>query len=250
MYMGENNDQLEPTVVWGGWATLAWGIVVTALFIVTQLFVMGLYITVYHGNVPESEIVSLTEQLLLNGTVISLATMSTFIIGSLVIVGIIKLKKYSELDLYLGLKLPSRQQARYWFIIFTSLLLFSELLNYFLDKNEPHEFMVSAYATADPLWLLWIAMIIAAPVFEELFFRGFLLAGFRRTFLGTAGAVVVTSLLWAVIHTQYDLYYMATIFVMGVVLGLARVQSGSLVLPIGLHAFVNGLATLQTAYLV
>ena len=44
--MDENNDQLELTVVWGGWATLAWGIVVTALFIVTQLFVMGLYITV------------------------------------------------------------------------------------------------------------------------------------------------------------------------------------------------------------
>ena len=47
------------------------------------------------------------------------------------------------------------------------------------------------------------------PVFEELFFRGFLLEGFRRTFLGTTGAVVLTSLLWAVIHTQYDLYYMA-----------------------------------------
>jgi membrane protease YdiL (CAAX protease family) len=93
-------------------------------------------------------------------------------------------------------------------------------------------------------------MVVAAPVFEELFFRGFLLAGFQRTILGTAGAVVVTSLLWAVIHTQYDLYYMATIFVRGVVLGLARVHSGSLILPIGLHAFVNGLATMQTAYLV
>jgi membrane protease YdiL (CAAX protease family) len=248
--MDEENGPIELTTVWSGWATLAWGFLVAAIFMATQLLVMGAYIAANYGEVPESEIASLMEKLLFDGTVISLATISTLIVGSLAIVGIINLKKYSELIPYLGLKLPNRQQTRYWLTIFISLLLFSELLSYFFDKNEPHEFMVSAYATADPLWLLWIAMIIAAPVFEELFFRGFLLAGFRRTPLGVAGAVVVTSLLWAVIHTQYDFYYMATIFVMGVVLGLARVQSGSLILAIGLHAFVNGLATMQMAYLV
>jgi len=248
--MDDEHNPIDSTAVWGGWATLAWGLLIAAIFMVTQVSVLGGYIASNYGEASEREIASLTEQLLLNGTVISLATIATFIIGSLAIIGIIKLKKHSQISSYLGLKLPNREQTRYWLTIFISLLLFSELLSYFLDKYEAHEFMVSAYATAEPLWLLWIAMVVAAPVFEELFFRGFLLTGFQRTFLGTTGAIVMTSLLWAVIHTQYDLYYMATIFVMGVVLGLARVQSRSLILPIGLHALVNGLATLQTAYLV
>jgi membrane protease YdiL (CAAX protease family) len=248
--MDDEHGPIDSTTVWGGWATLAWGLLIAAIFVATQVSVMGAYVAVNYGSVAESEIAAVMEQLLFNGTVISLATLSTFIIGSLVIVGIIKLKKHSRLSPYLGLTLPNWQQTRYWLMIFLSLLLFSELLGYLFDKNEPHEFMVSAYATAEPLWLLWIAMVVAAPVFEELFFRGFLLEGFRRTFIGTTGAVVLTSLLWAVIHTQYDLYYMATIVVMGVVLGLARVQTGSVVLTIGLHGLVNGLATMQTAYFV
>lgn len=246
--MDDEHDPLDSTPVWGGWMTLAWGLLITAIFVVTQASVMGIYVAAYYGDVAGSEIAAVMEKLLFNGTVISLATLSTLIVGTLVIIGIIKLKKHSQLLPYLGLTLPSWQQTRYWLTIFLSLLIFSELLGYLFDKNEPHEFMVSAYATADPLWLLWIAMVAAAPVFEELFFRGFLLEGFRRTFLGTAGAVVLTSMLWAVIHTQYDLYYMVTIFVMGVVLGLARVQTGSVLLTIGLHALVNGLATLQTGY--
>ena len=248
--MDDEHNPIDSTAVWGGWATLAWGLLIAAIFMATQMLVMGAYIGSNYGNVSESEIVSLTEQLLLNGTVISLATIATFIIGSLAIIGSIKLKKHSDLSHYLGLTLPNKQQVRYGVTVLGILLLLSELLSYSLDKYDSHEFMTSAYTTAEPVWLLWIAMVVAAPVFEELFFRGFLLEGFRRTILGTAGAVVLTSLLWAVIHTQYDLYYMATIFVMGVVLGLARVQAGSVILTIGLHAFVNGLATMQTAYFV
>ena len=248
--MDDEQDSTGFPAVWGGWATLAWGLLIAAIFMATQMLVMGLYIGATQGDVSDSDIANLMEQLQFDGTVISLATIATLIVGSLAIIGIIKLKKHSDLTSYLGLTLPNKQQVRYWFTVFGVLLLLSELLSYSLDKYEPHEFMTSAYTTAEPLWLLWIAMAVAAPIFEELFFRGFLLEGFRHTFMGATGAVVLTSLLWAVIHTQYDLYYIVTIFVMGVVLGMARVQTGSVILPIGLHAFVNGLATLQTGYFV
>jgi hypothetical protein len=87
---------------------------------------------------------------------------------------------------------------------------------------------------------------VVAPVFEELFFRGFLLAGFASSFLRPAGAVLVTSASWALIHLQYDLYGMVTIFVLGLLLGAARLASGSVLLTIGLHAFSNLLSTVET----
>ncbi len=246
--MDDDNKQIESTPVWSWWVTILWGVLIAAIFMVTQLLTMGFYIGSAYGDVSDSEIAVLIQQLQSNGTVISLATIATLIIGSLAIFAIIKLKKHSRLAPYLGFKLASGRETKKWLLIFIGLLIVSEILNYLFDKNAAHDFMVSAYLTAQPIWLLWIALVVAAPVFEELFFRGFLLEGFRHSFLGTTGAIVLTSLLWAVIHTQYDLYYIATIFIMGVVLGIVRVQTGSIILVIVLHALNNGLATLQTAY--
>jgi membrane protease YdiL (CAAX protease family) len=98
-------------------------------------------------------------------------------------------------------------------------------------------------------WLLWVAVVIAGPIFEELFFRGFLLAGFRASFLGPIGAVVLTSASWALIHLQYDAYDMSTIFVVGCVLGASRLKTGSVLLPIGMHILNNLIATIEAAAL-
>jgi CAAX protease family protein len=90
-------------------------------------------------------------------------------------------------------------------------------------------------------------LIIAAPLFEEAFFRGFLLKGLESSFMGPIGAVVVTAGLWALIHVQYDAFGMATIFCLGLLLGTARVFTGSLLVPLGLHAFTNLGATIEAA---
>lgn len=248
--MNDEQGQLESTALWSWWATLLWGALIAAIFMLTQLFTMGLYIGTVYGNVPDTETAVLMEQLQYNGTVISLASLATLVVGSLVIFAIIKLKKQSRLGAYLGLIRSRGSETTKWLLIFIALLIFSEVLNYLFDKNQAHDFMVSAFQTAEPIWLLWIAIVVAAPVFEELFFRGFLLQGFRHSFMGNSGAIVLTALLWTVIHTQYDLYYLTTIFVMGLVLGIVRVQTGSVLLTIGLHALNNGLAMLQTTYFV
>ncbi len=96
--------------------------------------------------------------------------------------------------------------------------------------------------------LLWIALIVAAPVFEEIFFRGFLFRGFLGSRLGSFGTIVVTSLLWTVIHIQYDLYDMASIFVIGLLLGLSRFRSRSLYVPIAMHAVNNLVAAIETGW--
>ncbi|MFT6390051.1 MAG: membrane protease YdiL (CAAX protease family) [Cellvibrionaceae bacterium] len=68
------------------------------------------------------------------------------------------------------------------------------------------------YRNAEPVWLLWIALIIAAPLFAEVFFIGFLLSGFSSSFMGSTAALNITSALWAVIRVQHKIYAIIIIF--------------------------------------
>jgi uncharacterized protein len=87
--------------------------------------------------------------------------------------------------------------------------------------------------------LLWLATVVFAPVFEESFFRGFVFAGLRRSVLGPTGTIILTSLVFAALHLQYDFYGVATVFVLGLFLGIVRERSGSLWSTILLHATWN-----------
>jgi membrane protease YdiL (CAAX protease family) len=94
---------------------------------------------------------------------------------------------------------------------------------------------------------LWFAFILVAPLAEEAFFRGFLFTGVAHSRLGPAGAVVLSSLLWAALHLQYDLYGMAMIFLGGLLLGYARWQSRTVYVPFAMHVVQNLVATVEVA---
>jgi membrane protease YdiL (CAAX protease family) len=93
--------------------------------------------------------------------------------------------------------------------------------------------------------LLWFAVVLVAPVTEELFVRGFLFQGVVRSRLGPVGAIVLSSLAWAVMHTQYDLFGIGTIVLGGLLLGYARLRSQSLYVPIAMHIVQNIVATAE-----
>jgi hypothetical protein len=107
--------------------------------------------------------------------------------------------------------------------------------------------MVDAYKTASSLPALLFAIVVVAPIFEEIFFRGFLFQGIRYSRLGPIGAIGVTSLLWAVIHLQYDIYGMATVFALGLLFGIARLRTDSIHLLMVMHSFVGLVAAMETA---
>jgi hypothetical protein len=94
-------------------------------------------------------------------------------------------------------------------------------------------------------WLLVLGVGVMAPILEEIIFRGYLLKEFSYTFLGTTGAVILTSLIWAIIHSQYDWIYLAIIFVTGLLLGIARVMSHTLLVPIAMHILFNLSAAIE-----
>ena len=96
--------------------------------------------------------------------------------------------------------------------------------------------------------LVWLG-INAAPVMEELLFRGFLLRGYTASRLGPIGAVLLTSAAWASMHIQYEVFYVVQIFVLGCVFGWLRLRSGSTTLTLILHGIVNLTAIVQTVYI-
>ena len=59
-------------------------------------------------------------------------------------------------------------------------------------------------------------------------------------------AVVVITLLWSLMHVQYDWYGIGQVFLTGLVLGWVRWRSGSTALTIVLHFLVNLESTFET----
>ena len=77
---------------------------------------------------------------------------------------------------------------------------------------------------------------VVAPVFEECVFRGIALPLLARA-LGVGPAVFLSSLLFASIH--FHMASMAPLLVIAVAFALAYIYSGSLWVPITMHATFN-----------
>jgi len=85
-----------------------------------------------------------------------------------------------------------------------------------------------------------LVVVLLAPVMEELLFRGYLFKVLRQTWLKFVGTLFITSLLFTLIHAgQYGLGVLSILFVFSLMLGIAREKSGSVLLPIILHAINN-----------
>ena len=81
--------------------------------------------------------------------------------------------------------------------------------------------------------------------FLGFFTGGFMFSGLKSSRIGPIGAIILTSLIWAGLHTQYDLYGMCQIFAGGLLLGYARLKSGSIFVPLAMHALMNLIATIE-----
>jgi membrane protease YdiL (CAAX protease family) len=125
--------------------------------------------------------------------------------------------------------------------------LYSTLTHSTSSVSANSSFMTDTYNTAGWLPLLWIAVVGFAPVFEEVFFRGFIFVGLQRSCIGAAGTILLTSLVWASLHLQYNIIGMATIVIFGIVLGVVRLKTRSLWSTILLHSLWNFVALVATA---
>ena len=230
---------------WGLWPTVAWSAFIAAVFIFGQVLVVTLHI--HQAGMSPGEVERLFGAGGANGWLVAVSTLTTTTVCCALIAGVVKLKRGATLREYLALHpIPAATLAK-WLGALAILIAASDLLTWSLGRPIVPEFMSRSYVTAEPLWLFCVALIIFAPLFEEMFFRGFLFRGLAASVIGSIGAIVLTTALWAMLHVQYDTYGIATIFVLGLFFGAARVVTGSLYVPLVLQAAAHLVATLETA---
>jgi uncharacterized protein len=87
-----------------------------------------------------------------------------------------------------------------------------------------------------------VLLAFAAPLAEEFFFRGFVF-GVLREKIGVTGGAMVTGVVFGLVHaTGSPIETLGVLVILGVVLCLLYVQTGSLLPCIALHALNNGLS--------
>ena len=234
---------------WGAWATIGLSLVVGVVFALLQVVVVVIFFAFNLLRDPFFDAEAFFAGVEHNGFLLAVTTTVTSILTTGVIVLLVKMRDGPSLRDYLGLKPVGLRSALPWLAATLALVAASDGLTLLLDRPLVPEFMSNIYQTAGFLPLFWFAIVIMAPVFEEVFFRGFMFAGLERSRLGGVGAIVLTALAWAVIHLQYDLYGIATIFVLGLLLGAVRLKTGSVLLTIGLHTTINLIASLELVLL-
>jgi len=234
---------------WGFLGTALWGLVIAAVFIILQVITMVTVVLRGKHNLTEKQIYNFLMSAQGDGGVISLSTFVTTIICCALVAGIIKFKRGLSLASYIAIRPVPLKILLKWLGFLAVFIAASDSLTMFLGRPIVPEFVVTAYASAHPVWIIWVAFVVAAPLFEEIFFRGFLFKGFTSGFIGPAGAIVLTAALWAMVHIQYDAFIVAQIFCLGLMFGTARMQTGSLLVPLAMHSLTNLASTAEAAFL-
>jgi len=226
---------------WSLWATLGFStLIIFGNFVSVMIAAIGI---VASGENPG--LATNPAQLASNGTLVALSTLlsAPLVLGLTFLFA--NLRKGPPVKEYLGLNEVDWRTTLGWSLI---LLLFAgvaDLVTYSLGRPIVPDFMFNVYQTATNKVLLWIALVVAAPVSEEIFFRGFLFYGIQKTRWGSRGAIFLSSLIWAPLHMQYDTYNLAAVMVLGLLLGVARWKSNSVYIPIVMHALMNSIAAME-----
>lgn len=237
--------QDEAAGPWGFWPTVGFSAIIGIVFFLIQVVIIMAVVVVAMLRNPKLEIKQFSDTLSTHGllqTVVIFAV-APFTIGLAILFA--KIRKRIAIKQYFGLHSPGWKELIKWCLVVVLFAGCFDTLTFFINRPVVPEFMVSVYTTAYLTPLLWLAFIIVAPLTEEIFFRGFLFKGIESSRMGPAGAIVITSLAWAALHTQYDFYGMASIFLGGLLLGLARTKSNSIYPPIVMHALQNVIAMIE-----
>lgn len=237
-----------PCVPWGAAASLAWGFAAVAAWLAAQIVLGDLLLEWFAPDGGETAAARLGS----HAPFVALVTMGAAIVP-LAVIALAVRRSGCSLAEYLGLHWPDGRYLRLGLVALAILLPLVDLLSWLAGYAVTPQFVLDLYSSArdaGAVLLLLLAIVVAAPVVEEALFRGFLLPGLAASFLGASGAIAFTSVAWALLHAQYQPFYLLQIIALGAVFGWLRMRSGSTLLTMLLHGLLNLGALLQAAVIV
>ena len=98
---------------------------------------------------------------------------------------------------------------------------------------------VSKEGNLQTVLLITLAAVVVAPICEEFLFRGYFYPVLKR-YIGAAGAMLMAGGLFALMHA--NLASLPGLFALAICLTLAFEASGSILVPMAMHAFFNALS--------
>jgi uncharacterized protein len=248
-----NPDYPPPTVtpatprVWMFWGTALWGLLIFFAMFVGQIGAIVLLVA-QRGlpmDLASLQLVGREPQALALSVAMGLPT-------TLAVVWLaIRIKKASFVD-YLALHWPSWKQLLLGVVGLILIVLVWETMSRALGREATPGFMTDLLKSGrdkGAALLLLFAFSVAAPMSEEVLARGFLYRGWSESFLRVPGAILLSSLVWTIVHLQYDLYFLAEVFCIGLWFGYMRYRANSLWLTTVLHALNNLTAVVLTMWL-
>jgi uncharacterized protein len=128
-------------------------------------------------------------------------------------------------------------------------ILVGDVLTAAIGRDLVPSFQLQIHRSAEAggsLISLWLALIVVAPIGEELLFRGFLFRGFVREPRDALPGILAIALIWSLLHIQYDWFGASLVFGIGVLFGYVRLYSGSTTLVILLHMLLNLESVVET----
>jgi membrane protease YdiL (CAAX protease family) len=233
--------------IWKFWGTALWGLIVFAGMFAGQMAVLAWLLVRRDGPIDMAAAIHVVG----GGLTISLSVMMGLpaVLAALWIATRWSRTPFTD---YLALRWTSWTNVLIGVVALFVLVMAWDLLSRALGREVAPGFMTEVLKSASAdgaLWLLVIAFCVAAPVSEELFARGFLYRGWSESFLGPAGAILLSSLVWTALHLQYDWFFFGEVFSIGLLFGYLRYRSNSTWLTTVLHGLNNLAATLQTMWL-
>jgi membrane protease YdiL (CAAX protease family) len=228
---------------WGIWATLGWTVLAFAASSVASFAVLVVLR-------PESLLGS--ADLLMDGTLLSLTTLAAVPVQIGILVWAVRLAHWPVGE-YLGFVWPNGRDAAVTIALLVVFLLAFDGMTYLLGRDVVTPFQIDTYRSArdaGQLPLMWFTIVIAAPIAEEVIFRGFLFRGWVAPMRRALPGILAISAVFAIIHVQYDWFGILQVFLIGLILAWARWRSGSTLLTMVMHMLTNLWATLETMVMI
>ena len=223
---------------WGFGATIGLSLAIGGIALMGQIFIgviWGIFAVLRDMDIDE---------LTTNGNFLMTCNLVAypFVLGFTAL--FIKIRKGNTCREYLAVRKVEIKSFFIWLVWVVAMILMMGVIGSQLDQPPP-EIMITLISSTH-IGLVILVLIVGGPLVEELFFRGFMFKGLAASRLGGVGAVSLTTLFWVGIHGfQYGWFALFQLTVFGTILGLARLKTESVVIPVLLHIANNTFAVVM-----
>lgn len=229
-----------------GWIILLWTIVLAAALLGLQI-AAAIWATIplllEHGF----EAVDLVTELLISGGDSLLITISSCWICFLALVAICQPNTRAGWQTRLGLHPCRPGPAIVWsLVVLLTALGIGFLLEPIMDEKTREALKLLALGLNAPVFY-YAAIALAAPIFEELLFRGYTYSGWIQK-LGFPLTALASTVLFTVCHFHYGWVALLSVFLLGLMLAALRWKTGSVYPCIGVHIVYNLIHCLTTQF--